>query len=146
MKPLEEIITAYDDLRDVFKNFCSSGDNNKDSLLEFQHRFLELKADLRPWHTSMLKKSENRSDKQATAIKCRISISMVKGEFVFGDDKPMYDKPPTMSSAEKYAAATKEYKKFLDERTFYKESFVNIADLREDISAYVVLIRDKHNR
>lgn len=146
MRKLEEIIADYESLRESFKDFSSRGDNSKDSLLEFQHRFVELKADLRPWHTDMLKKSENRSDKQATAIKARIGISMVKGEFQFNDDKPMYDKPPTISSSDKYAAATKQYKEFLDQRTFYKESFVNIADLREDIGAFIVLIRDKHNR
>lgn len=146
MRELETIVQEYEDLRSSFKNFSSKEDNNKDALLEFQHRFVDLKADLRNWHTKMLSASENRSDKGATAIKMRIAISMVKGEFIFDEDKPMYDKPPTISSADKYAAATKQYKEFLDQRTFYKESFVNIADLREDISAYIVLIRDKHNR
>lgn len=147
MRPLEDILTDYEELRDSFKVFTNRGDANKDSLLEFQHRFIDLKADLRYWHTKMMHSSEIRSDKGATAIKHRIGISMIRGEYEFKDgEKPMYDKLPTISSAEKFAAATREYKEFLDQRAFYKESFVNVADLREDINNYITLIRDKHNR
>jgi len=146
-KELEEIITEYEDLRQSFRTFSSQGDSNKDTLLEFQHRFLDIKADLREWHTKMVSASEIRSEKAATAIKMRIAISMMKGEFKFGEDEqPMYDKLPSLSSAEKFAGATKEYKEFLNQRAFYKESFVNITDLREDINGIVTLIRDKHNR
>jgi hypothetical protein len=88
--------------------------------------------------------SEMRSDKQSTAIKHRIGLSMVKGEYVFGgNEKPMYEKLPTITNSEKYAAATKEYKEFLIQRAFYKESYINIADLREDLSGYITLCRDR---
>ena len=144
MRPLEEIIEEYENLRQSFKVFSSTGDGNKNALLEFQHRFVDLRADLRPWHTKMMQASEMRSDKGATAIKMRIAVSMVKDEYIFGaDEKPMYEKPPTMTNADKFAAATKEYKEFLDQRTFYKESFVNVADLREDIMLYCTLINNK---
>lgn len=147
MRPLGEIITDYEELRGSFKNFTSVGDSNKDTLLEFQQRFLDLKADLRPWHTKMMSASEMRSDKGATAIKMRIAIAMVKDEYIFSEgEKPMYDKPPSISNADKYAAATKQYKEFLDQRTFHKESFVNVADLREDIQGYITLCRDRQNR
>jgi len=147
MRPLEEILTEYEELRASFKNFTSVGDSNKDTLLEYQQRFLDLKADLRPWHTKMMHAAEMRSDKSATAIKMRIAISMVKDEYIFGEnEKPMYDKPPTISNADKFAAATKQYKEFLDQRTFHKESFTNIADLREDLQGYITLCRDRQNR
>jgi hypothetical protein len=147
MRPLEEILTDYEEIRSSFKNFTKVGDSNKDTLLEYQQRFLDLKADLRPWHTQTLRNSENRSDKGATAIKMRIAIAMLKDEFVFAEgEKPMYEKPPTISNADKYAAATKQYKEFLDQRTFHKESFVNIADLRDDIQGYITLCRDRQNR
>lgn len=147
MRKLEEIIEEYESTRQSFKSFTSVGDANKDTLLEYQQRFLDLKADLRPWHTKLMHASEMRSDKSATAIKMRIAIAMVKDEFVFEDgEKPMYEKPPTISNADKYAAATKQYKEFLDQRTFHKESFVNIADLREDLQGYITLCRDKQNR
>lgn len=147
MRKLEEILEDYENLRESFRNFSKNEDSNKDSLLEFQHRFIDLKADLRHWHTKMMHSSEMRSDKGATAIKHRIGISMIRGEYEFKEgEKPMYDKLPTISSAEKFAAATREYKEFLDQRAFYKESFVNVADLREDINNYITLIRDKHNR
>jgi len=147
MKSLEEIIEEYENTRQSFKNFTSVGDANKDTLLEYQQRFLDLKADLRPWHTKMMHASEMRSDKGATAIKMRIAVSMVKDEYTFGEnEKPMYDKPPTISNADKYAAATKQYKEFLDQRTFHKESFVNVADLREDLQGYITLCRDRQNK
>lgn len=147
MRPLEEILIEYEELRGSFKNFTSVGDSNKDTLLEYQQRFLDLKADLRPWHTKMMHAAEMRSDKSATAIKMRIAIAMVKDEYTFGEnEKPMYDKPPTISNADKFAAATKQYKEFLDQRTFHKESFTNIADLREDLQGYITLCRDRQNK
>jgi hypothetical protein len=147
MRPLEEIITEYNETRDSFKNFTKVGDSNNGTLLEYQQKFLDLKADLRPWHTKMMHASEMRSDKGATAIKMRIAVAMVKDEFVFAEgEKPMYDKPPTISNADKYAAATRQYKEFLDQRTFHKESFVNIADLREDLQVYITLCRDRQNK
>jgi len=147
MRPLEEIIEEYENTRQSFKNFTTVGDANKDTLLEYQQRFLDLKADLRPWHTQTLRNSENRSDKGATAIKMRIAVAMVKDEYEFSEgEKPMYDKPPTITNADKYAAATKQYKEFLNQRTFHKESFVNVADLREDLSGYITLCRDRQNK
>jgi hypothetical protein len=147
MRPLEEIITDYEETRGSFRNFTKVGDANKDTLLEFQQRFLDLKSDLRPWHTQMMHASEMRSDKGATAIKMRIAISMVKDEFVFEEgETPMYEKNPTITNADKFAAATKQYKEFLDQRAFYKESFVNVADLREDLQGYITLCRDRKNK
>lgn len=147
MRRLEEIIEDYENLRQSFKSFTSVGDANKDTLLEYQQRFLDLKADLRPWHTQMMHASEMRSDKQATAIKHRIGLAMIRGQYEFKDGEiPMYEKPPTISNAEKYAAAAKEYKQFLEQRAFYKESFVNIADLREDLQGFITLCRDRLNR
>lgn len=143
MRPLEEILTDYDELRNSFRNFTKVGDANNNTLLEYQQRFLDLKADLRPWHTKMMHASEMRSDKSATAIKMRIAVSMIRGEYVFTDEVPMYDKPPTMTNADKFAAATKEYKEFLVQRAFHKESFVNIADLREDLTGLITLCRDR---
>lgn len=147
MRPLEEIVEEYNNTRESFKTFTKVGDANKDTLLEYQQRFLDLKSDLRPWHTKLMHAAEMRSDKGATAIKMRIAIAMLKNEYVFEDDeKPMYEKAPTISSADKYAAATKQYKEFLNQRAFHKESFTNIADLREDLQGYITLCRDRQNR
>jgi hypothetical protein len=147
MRPLEEILTDYEELRSSFKNFTNVGDANNNTLLEYQQRFLELKADLRPWHTKLMHASEMRSDKGATAIKMRIAVAMVRDEFIFEEgEKPMYNKAPSISTADKYAAATKQYKEFLDQRAFHKESFVNVADLREDLQGFITLCRDRQNK
>ena len=144
MRKLEDIIEDYENARVSLRSIIASDTNYKDALLEMQHRLLDLRADLRPWHTKMLKASELRSDKQATAIKHRIGLAMVKGEYEFKDgEKPMYEKLPTISNAEKYASASREYKEFLEQKVFYKESFVNIADLREEIASFVLLVKDK---
>lgn len=144
MKALEEIVTEYENLRQSLKLFISKGDNNKEAVVEFQYRFVDLRADLRPWHTKLLNESETRSDKGATAIKMRIAIAMIKGEYTFSEgETPMYDKPPTITNADKFAAASTQYKEFLKQRVFYKESFVNVADLREDIQLYINLLKDK---
>lgn len=144
MRPLEEILQEYEDLRANFKVFSSKSDNNKDTLLEFQHRFIDLKADLRPWHTKMLHESIRRDEKACTGIKFRIAVAMVRDEYEFAnDEKPMYEKAPSITNAEKFASASRQYKEFLDQRAFYKESLVNIADLREDLSGFINLIKDK---
>ena len=144
MRKLEEIIEDYENLRSNFRNFMSKGDDNKSTLIEFEYRFVDLRADLRPWHTKMIQQAEVRSDKGATAIKMRIAVAMVKDEYQFKDGEvPMYDKAPSISNAEKFAGASREYKEFLDQRVFWKESLVNIADLREDIGSYINLIKDK---
>lgn len=144
MRPLEDIITEFEEQRLNLKAFTSNGDNNKDTLIEFQHRFLELKSDLRYWHVKMVGASDKRGDKSSTAVKYRISCSMVRGEYEFKDgEKPIYDKPPAIGNAEKFAAGTKEYKEFLEQRTFYKESLTNVSDLREDIQGYINLLKDK---
>jgi hypothetical protein len=144
MRPLEEIIRDYENLRNALKVFLSKKESNKDSCIEFQYRFVDIRADLRPWHTKMLNESETRSDKSATAIKMRIAIAMVKGEYTFEEgETPMYENKPTITNADKFAAASRQYKEFLKQRVFYKESFVNVADLREDIQLYINLLKDK---
>ena len=44
MRELGDILKDYEDTRTSFKDFSNKGDSNKDTLLEFQHRFVDLKA------------------------------------------------------------------------------------------------------
>jgi len=144
MRPLEEIIEEYENTRQSFKNFTTVGDANKDALLEYQQRFLDLKADLRYWHTKMMHAATKRDEKACTGIKFRIAVAMVRDEYVWAEgEKPMYDKPPAIGNAEKFASASKQYKEFLEQRAFYKESLANVNDLRDEISSYINLIKDR---
>lgn len=144
MRKLEDIIEDYEELRRSFKNFTKVSDNNKDSLIEYQHRFIDLKADLRYWHTKMMYASTKRDEKACTGIKFRIAVAMVRDEYVWSEgEKPMYDKAPSIGNAEKFASASKQYKEFLEQRAFYKESLTNINDLRDEISSYINLIKDR---
>lgn len=141
IKPLEEILQEYESERSSFKDFIKKGDMNKNSLLEFQSRFVDIKADLRPWAKKITGEYEKRSDKQATAIKFRLAVAITKGELRDEEGKLIYDEC-SMNQAEKYASASDVYKEFLKQKTFYKESYVNIKDVREDINSYINLIKD----
>lgn len=132
-KKLEEIIEDFESLRSTYRTFTRSSDLNRDSLMEFQGRFNDLKSDLRPHHTKVSREYTSRDDKSATAIKFRIALSISKGEH------PDFDSC-SINQAEKFASASKEYKKFIDQRSFWRESLVNINDLRDDISSYLIEI------
>lgn len=144
MRPLEDIINEFNDIRANFKHFSKNGDNNKNTLLEYQQRFVELRADLREYHTKMIEAATKRDEKACTGIKFRIAVAMVRDEYQWSEgEKPMYDKPPAIGNAEKFASASRQYKEFLDQRAFYKESLANVNDLRDDLLAYINLTKDR---
>ena len=145
IKPLDEIIQEFEDLRANFKVFSKNSEDNRDVLLEYQHRFIDLKADLRYWHKKVGGEYALRDDKNATGIKYRIAVAISEGRFKDEDDKLIYD-ACSLSQAEKLAAGSDKYKEFLKQRTFYKESFINISDLREDVTNYITLTRDRLNK
>lgn len=138
---LEDIIETYENTRSSFKEFIRSGDGSKNSFLEFQTRFTDIKADLRPFAKKIAGEYEKRSDKQATAIKFRIAVAIHEGEFKDDEGKLIYDEC-SINQAEKFASASTKYKEFLKQKSFFKESYVNIRDIREDINTYINLIKD----
>jgi hypothetical protein len=140
MRPLEEILTDYEELRGAYRNYTKTGDGNKNSLIEFQGRFIDLKADLKYWKAKFAHEWTRRDDKAATAIKFRIAVAMVRGEYPTGDDEA---KLPTITNAEKLASGSKEYREFVEQRGFYKESLTNLSDTREDINSYINEIKDR---
>lgn len=141
---LDEIIESYDALRVNFREFSTNGEDTKDSLLEYQRRFLEIKADLRPFHKEVASKYERRNDKSCTAVKYRIYCEIIKGNFKDSDGTIIEKLPHTQ--AEKVSAGTQTYKEFLNQRAFYKESYINISDIREEVTNYITLIRDRLNK
>lgn len=140
MKPLEEILTDYESTRQSYRNFTRSGDGNKNTLIEFQGRFIDLKADLKYWKVKYTHEWTRRDDKAATAIKFRIAVAMTRGEYPTGDEEV---KLPTITNAEKLASGSKEYREFVEQRGFYKESLTNLSDTREDINSYINEIKDR---
>jgi hypothetical protein len=140
MRPLAEILTEYEELRKSFRNTTKSGSLTKDSLIEFQGRFIDLKADLKYWKVKYTHEWTRRDDKAATAIKFRIAVAMTRGEYPSGDEEV---KLPTITNAEKLASGSKEYRDFVDQRGFYKESLTNLSDTREDINSYINEIKDR---
>ncbi len=137
---LEELIQAYEDTRVNYRTFINKSDNNKNTLLEFQSRFIDLKASLRPYHTHFTSAWVKRDDKSATAIKFRIAVAMTRGEYPTND---LESKLPTITNAEKLASGSKEYRQFIEERGFYRESLTNISDMRDDLNSYINEIKDR---
>lgn len=140
MRPLEDILTDYEELRSSYRNYTKVGDGNKNSLIEFQGRFIDLKADLKFWKVKYTHEWTRRDDKAATAIKFRIAVAMTRGEYPTGDEEV---KLPTITNAEKLASGSKEYREFVEQRGFYKESLTNLSDTREDINSYINEIKDR---
>jgi len=140
MRPLEEILNEYEELRKSFRNTTKSGSLTKESLIEFQGRFIDVKADLKYWRVKYTHEWTRRDDKAATAIKFRIAVAMTRGEYETGDGEA---KLPTITNAEKLASGSKEYREFVEQRGFYKESLTNLSDTREDINSYINEIKDR---
>jgi hypothetical protein len=140
MRPLEEILTEYENTRQSYRAFTRNGDSNKNTLIEYQGRFIDLKADLKYWKVKYTHEWTRRDDKAATAIKFRIAVAMTRGEYPSGDDEV---KLPTITNAEKLASGSKEYREFVEQRGFYKESLTNLSDTREDINSYINEIKDR---
>lgn len=140
-RKLDEILEEYENTRLAFRSFLGNKELKKEALLEFQNRFVNLKADIRPFAKSVAGAYEKRSDKQATAIKFRIAVAIHNGEFKDDEGKLIYDEC-SINQAEKYASASDPYKEFLEQKSFYKESYINIRDVREDLNSYINLVKD----
>jgi hypothetical protein len=141
-KELEEIIENFESERDSYRIFTNKGDVNKHTLLEFQGRFVDLKSRIRPFKKYLTKQWTRRDDKAATAIKFRIAIAISKGEYKDDEGNLLYEKC-SITSAEKYASGSLQYKDFVDQRAFYKECLTNVSDLREDLNSYINEIKDR---
>jgi hypothetical protein len=138
---LEEIIEDFENNRVSFKAFREIKDLNKTTLIEYQARFIDIKAELRPYKVEMVKQWIRRDDKAATAIKFRIAIAIHEGKFKDKEGKLLYEKC-SISAAEKFASGCEQYKEFVDQRAFYKESMTNVSDLRNDCDSFANLIKD----
>lgn len=141
MKELGEIFDEYQNLRQNFRDFTKRGDGNKEVLIEFQGRFNDIKADLTGWKSKYLNEYTKRDDKYLTALKSRIILLISKGEFVDTNGEK-YDKM-SPSSAEKIAGGTNMYMSLIESRPEYKEYFVNLSDIREDVTSFINEIKDR---
>lgn len=144
MRELQEIIEDFEETRTSYRAFTKLEGNNKDTLIEFQSRFLDIKSDLRFWKAKFTLEWIRRDDKAATAIKFRIAVAMTNGTYKLNSEKEEENgKLPTITTAEKLASGSKEYREFVEQRGFYKESLTNISDMREDTSGYINEIKDR---
>ena len=134
---LEDILQAFDDLKLSFRHHTNHGDmTNKNALIEFQGKFIDLKTEIRPHKNSIYREFRKRTDKNATAIKARIANAIANCTF------EEFEKA-SFSKARELAAASSAYETFLDQRQFYETSYYNLVDLREDIYSYINEIKDR---
>jgi len=140
-RDLETIISDFDYFRESFNDYRKKKEINKDTLIEFEARLVDLRADLRPFRKEIAAEWQKRDDKAATGIKFRIAIAINNGTFVDEEGRQIFD-CNSINQAEKFASGSDKYKEFLDQRSFFKESLVNITDLRNDIDGYINLIKD----
>lgn len=140
-KALDLIIDEFNSFRESFNDYRRNKEVNKDTLIEFEARLVNLRSDLRPHRKFVAAEWQKRDDKAATGIKFRIAIAIAKGTFKNDAGELIYEKC-SINQAEKYASGSDKYREFLDQRSFYKESLVNVTDLRNDIDGYINLIKD----
>lgn len=140
-KELEQVIDDFENLRDAFSSYRKKKEVKKDALIEYEARFVDLRADLRPHRKHVAAEWQKRDDKAATGIKFRIAVAIHEGNFKNDKGELIYDEC-SINQAEKFASGSQAYKEFLDQRSFFKESLVNITDLRNDIDGYINLIKD----
>lgn len=140
-KELEQIIDEFENLRDAFSSYRKTKEVKKDALIEYEARFVDLKADLRPHRKYVAAEWQKRDDKAATGIKFRIAVAIHEGNFKNEQGELIYDEC-SINQAEKFASGSEAYKEFLSQRSFFKESLVNITDLRNDMDGYINLIKD----
>jgi hypothetical protein len=138
---INEILEDFSSLRRNFTSFRATGDVNKEALIEYEARFVELKCELGPHRKLIAGQWQKYDDKAATGIKFRIAIAIHEGTLKDEDDKLVYPKC-SINQAEKYASGSDLYKTFLKNRSMYKEALVNVADLRNDMDSYINLIKD----
>jgi hypothetical protein len=132
---LDGIIDKFDNQRAAYRIFVNRGELLRPTFMEFQGIFNDLKADIRPFKNMVLARWTQRDDKAATAIKYRIATSIHKGEL------DGYEKC-SINMAEKLAAGSANYKIFIDQRAFYKESYMNLREIRDDLNTYINEIKD----
>lgn len=141
MRDLKDVIEDFENIRTSFRNYRSKKEVNKDTLIEYEQRFLDLRADLRPIKAHLLGEWIKRDDKAATAIKGRLTVAIHEGTYTDEEGDLIYDQC-SINQAEKFAAGSQKYKEFLSQRSFYKESYTNVSDLRNDCDGYINLIKD----
>lgn len=140
-KELDEILDDFEATRLAFSTYRKQKEVKRNALLEYEARFVDLRSELRPHRKYVAAEWQKRDDKAATGIKFRIAIAIHRGEFKDKEGKLVYEKC-SINQAEKYASGSDKYREFLDQRSFFKESLVNITDLRNDIDGYINLIKD----
>lgn len=126
---LDDIIVKMDQLvmeYDSYSRYLGSGDQAEiDILLNMEDKFTKLYNDLRDIASTVYGHRTVHDDKACTAYKARIIKKL------FDADKKL-----SWNKAVDLAAASPEYEQFLNERSFYYESWDSVNHLRETLNQY----------
>ena len=115
IEKFQETLEEFENLRSTYRNVVNKNEAKRETFLEFQSRFTDLKADLRPIHALVTRHYTSRDEKASTAIKYRLAIAIQNGEHEDFDSC-------SINQAEKFPSGCKEYKEFINQRSFWKES------------------------
>ena len=78
---LASVIEDFNKDRTEYRNLVNRSEVARETLLDFQGKFTDLKARVRPIHTEIAKHYSAHDDKGATAIKYRIAYAISEGRF-----------------------------------------------------------------
>ena len=130
LETLPEILNTFNEVREDYHHEVKHGDGNLDTLRLFRDRFNSLGAAIIPFVSGIGYLKMTRDDKACTAKKARIQKALE------GTEDPHSKRTVSHSKAADLAAASDEYKEFLDDRAVYYEAYMNIKSVESWVQYY----------
>lgn len=131
---LTDIQARYKTTIESYNNYVRHSEHKKETFVEFEERFNNMLAELVPVSSFIYGKRTRHDDRASSAVNSRIRRSIFQGT------NAEYEKENSWAKVESFAAASEEYKEFLEDRAFWYESFETIEGMQESIKAYLTAI------
>lgn len=131
---LTDIQARYKTTIESYNNYVRTSEHKKETFVDFEERFNNMLAELVPVSAFIYGKRTRHDDRASSAVKSRICRSIFQGS------NTEYEKESSWAKVESFAAASEEYKEFLEDRAFWYESFETIEGMQESIKAYLTAI------
>lgn len=141
IEQLPRFIEDYRKTKEDYDRFVSHGDSGNIQALHFwRHKFAMLKSNLSPFMEAIVYLKSSRDQKSLTHKKAAIAEELI-GETTEEGDNITFTKARDM-----YAAASKEYKDFLEEKDIYNSTYLLIKQLDSSIDAFTNEIAGRVSR
>ena len=106
---LVNLQTQYKTTIESYNNYVRNSEHKKESFVEFEERFNGMLAELIPVSAFIYGKRTRHDDRASSAVKSRICRSIFQGS------NTEYEKESSWAKIESFAAASEEYKEFLED-------------------------------